>query len=103
MPHAPSGGPIPPPARRPRACKPAPCERRARPQPSHMVRTAARVLLQLDARSCFLELGLELLGLVLRDALLDGAGGTVDDVLRLLEAETRDRTHDLDHLDLLVA
>src|SRR5262245_54375933 len=60
-------------------------------------------LFQLDARAGLFELGLDLLGLVLVDALLDGAGGAVDDVLGLLQAEARDRAHDLDHLDLLVA
>src|SRR6185503_2660686 len=60
-------------------------------------------LLQLDAPACLFELGLELLGLVLGDALLDRAGGAVDEVLGLLETEAGRRADDLDHLDLLVA
>src|SRR5262249_4816666 len=35
--------------------------------------------------------------------LLDGLRRAVDEVLRLLQAEARDRADDLDHLDLLVA
>ena len=44
-----------------------------------------------------------ILGLLSGDALLDRAGRAVDEILGLLEAETRDRADDLDHLDLLVA
>ena len=33
----------------------------------------------------------------------DRLGGRVDEVLRLLEAEARDRANDFDHLDLLAA
>src|SRR5580765_1536726 len=60
-------------------------------------------LLDLDGGASFLELRLDRVGFVLRDALLDGARGAVDEVLRLLEAKARDRANDLDHLDLLVA
>src|SRR6185503_11633707 len=49
------------------------------------------------------ELRLDLVGLLLGDALLDRLRRRVDEVLRLLEAETGDRAHDLDHLDLLAA
>src|SRR6188508_1289997 len=66
-------------------------------------RSLSRELLDLDACAGLFELGLDLVGLVLRDALLDGCRSTVDDVLGLLEAEPGDRAHDLDHLDLLVA
>src|SRR6478736_4197474 len=57
-----------------------PAERRARGGT-----TGSPTLLQLDGGSRFLELGLQLVGLVLGERLLDGAGGTVDEVLRLLE------------------
>src|SRR6185295_8896575 len=60
-------------------------------------------LLDLDARAGLLELGLELVGLVALDALLDGLGRLVDERLGLLEAQARDGADDLDHLDLLVA
>src|SRR6476469_2940997 len=50
-----------------------------------------------------LQAALDGLRLVLCRALLDVARGSVDEVLRLLQAETRHRAHDLDHLDLLVA
>src|SRR3954470_15992191 len=60
-------------------------------------------LLDLDGAAGFLELGLELLGLFLLDALLDGLGRLVDDRLGLLEAQARGRADDLDDLDLLVA
>src|ERR671914_699256 len=49
------------------------------------------------------DVGLELLGLVLVDALLDGLGGLVDERLGLLEAQAGGRADDLDDLDLLVA
>src|SRR5919106_5047003 len=60
-------------------------------------------LLELDGAPRLLDLRLDRLGLVLGGALLDGARGTVHEVLRLLEAEAGDRADDLDHLDLLVA
>src|SRR6202012_2314660 len=43
-------------------------------------------LLELDAPASLLEVGLELVGLLLLDALLDGLGGLVDERLGLLEA-----------------
>src|SRR5690606_38186251 len=49
------------------------------------------------------ELLLGLVGLLLSDTLEDGLGGAVGEVLGLLEAERRERTHLLDDLDLLVA
>src|SRR3954453_21601597 len=67
------------------------------------MRSVARELLDLDARAGLLELGLELVGLVALDALLDGLGRIVDERLGLLEAEAGRRAGDLDDLDLLVA
>src|SRR4051812_10880737 len=60
-------------------------------------------LLDLDGGAGLLELALELLGLVLVDALLDGLGGLVDERLGLLEPQAGGRADDLDDLDLLVA
>src|SRR4051794_16575024 len=62
-----------------------------------------RGLLDLDGGAGLLELALELLGLVLVDALLDGLGGLVDERLGLLEAQAGGRADDLDDLDLLLA
>src|SRR5206468_1426743 len=50
-----------------------------------------------------LELRLDLVGLLLRNAFLDRVRRAVDEVLGLLQAEARDRADDLDRLDLLVA
>src|SRR3954447_13739326 len=60
-------------------------------------------LLELDAAAGLLELGLELVGLVALDALLDRLWGLVDERLGLLQAQAGRRADDLDHLDLLVA
>src|SRR3954452_10079479 len=60
-------------------------------------------LLDLDARAGLLEVGLELVGLVALDALLDGPGRLVHERLGLLEPEAGRRADDLDDLDLLVA
>src|SRR5215475_6415812 len=49
------------------------------------------------------QLGLDLLRLVLADTFLDGLGRALDQVLGLLEAQTGERAHLLDHLDLLLA
>src|SRR5262249_32730846 len=64
---------------------------------------AEAALLELDRRAGFLELRLDRVCLLLRHAFLDGVGGAIDEVLRLLQAEARHRAHDLAHLDLLVA
>src|SRR5512133_1884776 len=72
-------------------------------RPSIRQWAVARELLDLDARAGLLELGLELVGLVALDALLDGLGRLVDERLGFLEAQARDGADDLDHLDLLVA
>src|SRR5579875_2569213 len=63
----------------------------------------SRRLLQLDARARLLKLGLEPIGLVAVDALLDRLGRLVDQRLGLLQPEAGGGPHDLDHLDLLVA
>src|SRR5262249_9695993 len=76
------------------------------PRPPPPVRCAdgrfAR-LLDLDGRARFLELRLDRVGLVLGDAFLDRLRSRVHEVLGLLQTETGDRAHDLDHLDLLAA
>ena len=46
-------------------------------------------LLELDLGADLLELRLELLGLVLGNAFLDGLGSAFDEVLGFLEAEAR--------------
>src|SRR5690348_13098817 len=60
-------------------------------------------LLDLDAAAGLFELGLQLVGLVALDALLDGLRSLVDERLGLLEAQAGRRADDLDDLDLLVA
>src|SRR5256885_4506465 len=61
----------------------------------------SRGLVDLDGRPRLLELGLDRVGLVLGNPLLDRLRSRVHEVLRLLQAETGDRPDDLDHLDLL--
>src|SRR5665648_853318 len=60
-------------------------------------------LLELDGGTCLLELRLGLLGLLLVDALDDGLGGAVDEVLSFLEPQGGELTDDLDDLDLLLS
>src|SRR5205085_4462442 len=60
-------------------------------------------LLQLDGAAGFLDALLELLGFGLGDALLDRLRGALDQGLGFAEAETGDRAHFLDHVDLLAA
>src|SRR5262249_57059175 len=48
-------------------------------------------------------LSLDFLRLVLAYAFLDGLGRALDQILGLLEAQTGERAHLLDHLDLLLA
>src|SRR5690625_306632 len=62
----------------------------------------ATKLLELDLRASFLELLLDLLGLVLGDAFLDGLAAGLDQILRLFQAERGDRADLLDDVDLLV-
>src|SRR5262245_36548283 len=61
------------------------------------------VLVELDRGAGLFELRLDRVGLLLGGTLLDGRRCAVHEVLRLLEAETGDGAHDLDHLDLLAA
>src|SRR5581483_6794435 len=90
----------------PGASRPPP-RREGLPHPGQALRRTACVrrlrfrLLDLDGGAGLLQLGLDRVGLLAVDALLDRVRGTVDQVLRLLEAEARDRADDLDHLDLL--
>src|SRR4051794_41492451 len=63
----------------------------------------AKVLLQLDGAAGILDLLLDLLGLFLVDAFLDGLGRALDQRLRLAQAEAGDRADFLDHVDLLAA
>src|SRR3954447_22225639 len=60
-------------------------------------------LLDFDCGAGLFELGLDRVGLVLGDALLDRLRRRVDEILRLLQPEAGDRTYDLDHLDFLAA
>src|SRR4051794_32773482 len=66
-------------------------------------RSGSSGLLDLDGAAGLFDLGLQLLGLVLVDAFLDGLGSLVDERLGLLEAQAGGRANDLDDLDLLVA
>src|SRR5437879_13911164 len=59
-------------------------------------------LLKLNARALRLELFLDLFGFLLRHAFLYRAPG-LDEILRFLEAQVRDRADFLDDLDLLLA
>src|SRR3954463_7259037 len=58
-------------------------------------------LLELDGRAGFLELLLELLGLVLGDAFLDRLRSGLDQGLRLGQAQAGDGADFLDDVDLL--
>src|SRR5215831_11757000 len=60
-------------------------------------------LFELNHRALILKLLLELGGFFLVDAFLDGLTAGFDQVLRLLEAEARDRAHLLDDVDFLFA
>src|SRR5689334_6961621 len=87
-----------------------PCRSRGSPLGGSVVAAEARSaacrraeLFQLDAGSGFLQLSLQLLGLVLLDALLDGLRGLVHQGLGLLEPQAGRRPDDLDDLNLLVA
>src|SRR6266852_873167 len=59
-------------------------------------------LLDLDSRTRLFKLLLELRRLVLVDTFLDALGRALDQVLGLLEAETGDRAHFLDDVDLFL-
>src|SRR6478672_9447326 len=69
----------------------------------YQVPASVEALLQFYRGARFFQLRLDLVGFLLRGALLDRLRGRVDEVLRLLEAETGDGADDLDHLDLLAA
>src|SRR5262245_7155312 len=60
-------------------------------------------LLEFHLGSGLFQLGLDLVGLVLAHAFLDGLRRTLDQILGLFEAQTGERAHFLDHLDLLLA
>src|SRR6478609_10984861 len=62
-----------------------------------------RDLLELDGGAGLLEFGLELVGLLAVDALLDRLRGLVDHRLGLFQAKSGGGAHDLDHGDLLAA
>src|SRR5580698_9666814 len=61
------------------------------------------LLLQLHLGTGVFELLLDLGGFVLVDVRLHFLGRAFDQVLGFLEAQARDRTHFLDHVDLLLA
>src|SRR6478609_7342088 len=69
----------------------------------YQVPASVEALLHFYRGARFFQLRLDLVGFLLRGALLDRLRGRVDEVLRLLEAETGDGADDLDHLDLLAA
>src|SRR5208282_316104 len=84
----------------------APGRDRPGPSPFFLVASPAgpaRSSLELDLRADLLQGGLDLLGLFLGDAFLDGLRRAFDEVLGLLQAERGDRADFLDDLDLLVA
>src|SRR5213595_1433095 len=60
-----------------------------------------RALLELDGGASLLELGLQLVGLLALDALLDCFRRLVDKGLGLFQAESGRGAHDLDYGDLL--
>src|SRR3954471_1398923 len=60
-------------------------------------------LLHFDGRARVGELGADGLGLVLRDALLDGLGRGLDEVFGLLQPERGYLADDLDDVDLVAA
>src|SRR5580693_9963211 len=65
-------------------------------------RQRGRSLLELDFRSCLFQSSLDLLGLFLAHAFLDGLRRGLDQVLGFLQAERSDGAHFLDPFDLLV-
>src|SRR5699024_9520015 len=73
------------------------------PLSSMIVSREERRLLEGDGGAGLLQLRLDLLGLVLGNALLDGLRRTLDGLLGLLQAQTRDLADHLDDSDLVVA
>src|SRR5215204_1241625 len=67
------------------------------------IRGRPRPLLHFDDRALLFQLGLDAGRLILADARLHRLRGTIDEVLRFLEAEAGQLAHDLDDLDLLRA
>ena len=61
------------------------------------------MLLYLDDAADFFDLLLDILRFLLVHGLLDRLRGFLDELLRLDEAEARDRADDLDDLDLVRA
>src|SRR3954471_1799826 len=107
---APGKRPVTAPRRPSAGAAPAPVGRESKEKggqgwPPFFLRGARgrRRLLDLDGPAGLLEVGLELLGLLLVDPLLDRLGGLVDERLGLLEAQAGGRADDLDDLDLLLA
>src|SRR6187200_937739 len=77
--------------------------RRVYRQPAEVAGTETARLLDLDLGALLFERGLDLFGLVLGHAFLDGLGRSVDQILGLLEAEAGQLTDDLDDRDLVRA
>src|ERR1700722_19530947 len=71
--------------------------------PASPRRSSPNRLFYLDRRPGLLELLLDLGGLVLVDAFLDRLGRAFNQILGLLEAESGDRPHLFDDVDLLFA
>src|SRR5215207_9572055 len=71
--------------------------------PARGFRWSKLCLLELDLGAGLLELRLDLLSLVLVDAVLDGLRSAFDQILGLFQAQARDGADFLDDLDLLVA
>src|SRR6478609_3886551 len=71
-------------------------------QPASRRAPMGRDLLEGDGGASLFELGLRLLSGLLVGTLENGAGGTVDESLRLTEAEAGEGAHLLDDLDLLL-
>src|SRR5919201_632790 len=78
-------------------------EVRSRESPGPLWPRAFSGLLQFDDGALRFELLFDFFGFLLRHAFLYGAGRTFDQILRLFESETGDRTDLLDHLNLLLA
>src|SRR5687768_10412842 len=63
----------------------------------------ARALLEFSAAAGFGDLLQNGFRICFRNPFLDGFRRTVDEVLGFLQTQSRDRTHDLDHVDLVRA
>src|SRR5712691_8337011 len=73
-----------------RASQRGPRGAEGRPATAPRATSTRRRLLHLDRRARLLELGLDRVGLLARDALLHRVRGLVDEILRLLQAEAGD-------------